>query len=102
MRPGPGLHRLRDNRGHGAHHPPRHPASPRPAASSRHGHPRYTGNIGYWVSTAPADVTALMRALHAFGFGSLELKTADFAEPQTVIQLGRPTRRIDLFTAIHE
>jgi hypothetical protein len=71
-------------------------------ALAAHGHPRYTGNIGYWVSTAPADVTALMRALHAFGFGSLELKTADFAEPQTVIQLGRPTRRIDLFTAIHE
>lgn len=69
-------------------------------ALAAHGHPRYTGDIDFWVSIAPANITALLRALGAFGFGTLGLKAADFAQPNAVIQLGHPPRRIDLLTAI--
>jgi hypothetical protein len=40
-----------------------------------------------------------LAALREFGFGSLALKPADF-EPDSVIQLGQPPRRIDLLMGI--
>ena len=68
-------------------------------ALAAHGHPRYTGDIDFWVSPAAANVQRLLGALHDFGFGSLGLTAGDFA-PDTVIQLGHPPRRIDLLTGI--
>ena len=35
-----------------------------------------------------------------FGFGSLDLTPADFLEPDAVIQLGYPPKRIDILTAV--
>jgi predicted nucleotidyltransferase len=68
-------------------------------ALAAHGHPRYTGDIDFWVSPAPSNIERLLKALHEFGFGSLGLVAADFT-PDTVIQLGHPPRRIDLLTRI--
>lgn len=69
-------------------------------ALAAHGHPRYTGDIDFWVGITPGNIAALLRALDAFGFASLGLTAADFAQPDAVIQLGHPPRRIDLLTAI--
>jgi hypothetical protein len=68
-------------------------------ALAAHGHPRYTGDIDFWVSPAPSNIERLLKALQEFGFGSLSLAAADFT-PDTVIQLGHPPRRIDLLTGI--
>ena len=68
-------------------------------ALAAHGHPRYTGDIDFWVRPATDNLDRLLAALHAFGFGSLGLKLGDF-RPGTVVQLGQPPRRIDLLTAI--
>ena len=68
-------------------------------ALAAHGHPRYTGDIDFWVSPAPANIERLLTALQAFGFGSLGLAANDF-DADTVIQLGQPPRRIDLLTSI--
>jgi len=68
-------------------------------ALAAHGHPRYTGDIDFWVRPAPDNLIRLLGALHAFGFGSLGLKLDDFS-PGTVVQLGQPPRRIDLLTGI--
>lgn len=68
-------------------------------ALAAHGHPRYTGDIDFWVSPDPTNVLRLLSALQAFGFGSLGLKVEDFG-PDTVVQLGEPPRRIDLLTTI--
>lgn len=68
-------------------------------ALAAHGHPRYTGDIDFWVSPAPANLDRLLAALADFGFGSLGLKASDFA-PDSVVQLGRPPQRIDLLTRI--
>jgi hypothetical protein len=68
-------------------------------ALAAHGHPRYTGDIDFWVSPVPANIDRLLKALDGFGFASLGLVAADFA-PDTVIQLGHPPRRIDLLTGI--
>lgn len=68
-------------------------------ALAAHGHPRYTGDIDFWLSPAPANVQAVLLALRDFGFASLGLTAADF-QPDTVVQLGQPPRRIDLLTHI--
>lgn len=68
-------------------------------ALAAHGHPRYTGDIDFWVSNEAANIERLLNTLQAFGFGSLGLSANDF-DADTVIQLGKPPRRIDLLTGI--
>lgn len=69
-------------------------------ALAAHGFPRNTKDLDVWVEPDPANAERLLRALAAFGFASLDLEVADFAEPGHVIQLGYPPVRIDLLTSI--
>ncbi len=41
-----------------------------------------------------------MKALQAFGFGSVDLAAKDFIKPEQVVQLGYPPNRIDLVTSL--
>ena len=66
-------------------------------ALAAHGHPRYTGDIDFWVSHRADNIARLLTALQRFGFGSLGLSATDF-DDDTVVQLGQPPRRIDLLT----
>jgi hypothetical protein len=68
-------------------------------ALAAHGHPRYTGDIDFWIRPTADNIVRLLKALDDFGFGSLGLAASDFAN-DTVVQLGQPPRRIDLLTAI--
>jgi predicted nucleotidyltransferase len=68
-------------------------------ALAAHGHPRYTGDIDFWVRPSQENIARLLNALNDFGFGSLGLRASDF-DTDTVVQLGQPPRRIDLLTAI--
>lgn len=68
-------------------------------ALAAYGHPRYTGDIDFWVSLAPANIERLLAALDQFGFGSPGLKAQDF-HPDSVVQLGSPPQRIDLLAGI--
>ena len=68
-------------------------------ALAAHGHPRYTGDIDFWIRPLPENIDRLLGALQDFGFGSLGLQVMDFGS-DTVVQLGQPPRRIDLLTAI--
>ena len=68
-------------------------------ALAAHGHPRYTGDIDFWVSHEAANIERLLDVLQAFGFGSLGLTANAFAA-DTVVQLGPPPGRIDLLTGI--
>jgi hypothetical protein len=68
-------------------------------ALAAHGHPRYTGDIDFWVSHERVNIERLLKVLQAFGFDSLGLGAEDFSA-DTVVQLGQPPRRIDLLTGI--
>ena len=68
-------------------------------ALAAHGHPRYTGDIDFWLRPDLTNVERALCALERFGFASLGLKVADFS-PESVVQLGQPPRRIDLLTTI--
>ncbi|MGH3544508.1 MAG: nucleotidyltransferase [Mycobacteriales bacterium] len=65
-----------------------------------HGHPRYTGDLDVWIAVEQANAQCLLDALEDFGFGSVGLSVADFAETDRVIQLGYPPLRIDLLTSL--
>ena len=65
-----------------------------------HGHPRYTGDIDFWVDPTRANIANLLMALGQFGFASIDLKEEDFLVEQAVIQLGYPPARIDLMVAV--
>ena len=66
-------------------------------ALAAHGHPRYTGDIDFWVCPSADNLARLLGALTDFGFGSLGLGVRDF-DTDTVVQLGQPPRRIDILT----
>ncbi len=69
-------------------------------ALAYHGAPRYTGDLDILVRPDPENAGRILRALDAFGFGSLGLTAEDFTAPDNVIQLGRAPVRIDLVTSI--
>jgi hypothetical protein len=65
-----------------------------------HGFPRFTGDVDFFIDTSPENAAQVAAAVGDFGFASLGLTEADFREPETIIQLGRPPHRIDLLTSI--
>ena len=69
-------------------------------AVSFHGHPRYTKDLDIWIRIDKHNAGKVVQALDQFGFASLKLASADFLEPDTVIQLGYPPNRIDLLMGL--
>lgn len=69
-------------------------------AVALHGYPRYTKDMDVWVEMTQENAARIVKALDQFGFGSLNLKESDFTEPDQIIQLGYPPRRIDILTTL--
>jgi hypothetical protein len=69
-------------------------------AVALHGYPRYTKDIDVWVEMTVENASKIVKALDQFGFGSLDLKVSDFIEPDQIVQLGYPPRRIDILTTL--
>ncbi len=69
-------------------------------ALAAYGHPRYTGDLDFWVGCCPENAQRILTALDQFGFGALGIVQQDLSTPNQVIQLGYPPRRIDLLTSI--
>lgn len=65
-----------------------------------HGHPRFTGDIDFFVALSPVNAGKLIDVLNAFGFGEIGLREEDFLEPDSIVQLGYPPNRIDIVTGI--
>jgi hypothetical protein len=65
-----------------------------------HGAPRFTGDMDVYVRPTAENAARIVKALAAFGFGSLGLQEQDFRKPDQVVQLGLPPIRIDLITSI--
>jgi len=69
-------------------------------AVSFHGHPRYTKDLEIWIRIDKHNADKVVHALDQFGFASAKLTSADFLEPDIVIQLGYPPNRIDLLMGL--
>ena len=69
-------------------------------ALAAYGHPRYTGDLDFWIGTQVPNADRVLTALSQFGFASLAIRREDLTTPNQVIQLGYPPARIDLLTSI--
>ena len=65
-----------------------------------HGAPRFTGDIDIFINPDKMNAERILKALEAFGFGSLDIEISDFLQLNNIIQLGVPPVRIDLITSI--
>ena len=65
-----------------------------------YGHPRYTGDIHFWVETSLENGIRLVKVFEAFGLKSFGLTPEDFTKVEQVIQIGYPPFRIDVITGI--
>lgn len=69
-------------------------------ALAAYGHPRYTGDLDFWIGVDPENAMRVLSVLDQFGFGALGIGLDDLTTPDRVLQLGFPPRRIDLLTSI--
>lgn len=69
-------------------------------ALAAYGHPRYTGDLDFWIGTDPANAEKVVVSLAQFGFSSLGIQVEDLTLPNQVLQLGYAPARIDLLTSI--
>ena len=65
-----------------------------------YGHPRFTGDIDFFVRAAPQNALAILAALKDFGFGGLGISADDLTAPDQIVQFGVRPNRIDLITSI--
>lgn len=65
-----------------------------------HGHPRFTGDIDFFIRITPLNVQRLLAVLNDFGFGNVGITDRDLLEPKRTLQLGYPPNRIDILTSI--
>lgn len=69
-------------------------------AVNYHGYPRYTKDIDFWLWMQEDNIKKLIKAIKAFGFGSLNLAIEDFMTPENIVQLGYEPYRIDLLVDV--
>jgi len=65
-----------------------------------HGFPRYTGDMDVFVAISRENAERLVSVFAEFGFASLNLRTEDFLEPDTVVEVGREPMKIQVLTGI--
>jgi hypothetical protein len=70
-------------------------------AVTRHGYPRYTGNIDIWIHATHENSQRMMRVLERFGAGSVGITPEDFLNPDIeVLKMGAEPVRIDMMTVM--
>ena len=65
-----------------------------------HGHPRYTGDIDFWIAISKENAQKVVNVLRDFGIGVLALQAEDLIKEDTIIQLGYEPNRIDILTSV--
>ena len=69
-------------------------------AVMKHSEPRFTKDLDIWVWTDSENAKLVFRALREFGAPLTGLTEADFTQPGTFYQMGRPPARIDILMSI--
>lgn len=65
-----------------------------------HGHPRYTGDIDFWVRNSPYNSEKVYNCIKEFGFPISELTEKTFVSDDLIFQIGYPPVRIDIITSV--
>jgi hypothetical protein len=71
-------------------------------AMAVHGVPRATGDLDVWIEATPRNASRVWAALEDFGapLQAIDISVDDLLQPDRVVQIGLPPRRIDLLTEI--
>jgi hypothetical protein len=69
-------------------------------AVAYHGHPRFTGDIDFFVRASKENASRIVAVLHAFGFTDTTGLADLLIQPDKVVQLGRVPHRIDILSGI--
>jgi hypothetical protein len=69
-------------------------------AVAMYGHPRFTGDIDFWVNPNKINAKKIINSLIDFGFGGLDINEDDFSVEDKVVQIGFPPNRIDIITGV--
>lgn len=71
-------------------------------AMAVHGVPRATGDLDVWIEPSAENAERAWHAVSRFGapLGTLKVTREDFQQPDQVVQVGLPPRRIDILTSI--
>ncbi len=65
-----------------------------------HGHPRYTGDIDFFVAAEPSNARALTQVFRDFGFASSPPEPAQFLSPGAIIRIGIEPLRLEILNEI--
>ena len=65
-----------------------------------HGHPRYTGDIDFWIRAEHDNAVRLLAAVAEFGLTTVNITVEELITPGKVFQLGRQPYRIDILNTI--
>ncbi len=65
-----------------------------------HGHPRYTGDIDFWIAISNENALKVIKVLNEFGFGHMSIQIEDLMNDDLIIQLGYEPNRIDILTSV--
>ena len=65
-----------------------------------HGHPRYTGDIDFWINPHKDNAVKLLAAVSEFGLTAVNVSADELIIPGKVFQLGRQPYRIDILNSI--
>ncbi len=69
-------------------------------AVAYHGYPRATGDLDIWVAPSTENAMRLVGAIREFGFDTPELSENLFVESESIVRMGYPPMRIEVFTAV--
>jgi len=56
--------------------------------------------VDFFIRASRGNAELVLKAIHQFGFGSLDISIEDLTTPGKVIQLGHEPNRIDLMTSV--
>jgi predicted nucleotidyltransferase len=69
-------------------------------AVAYHGHPRYTGDIDFFVALSEANAKALVKVFKAFGFTDPPPAVELFLKPGNIVRIGREPMRLEVLNEI--
>lgn len=65
-----------------------------------HGHPRFTGDIDFWINNDPLNAERVFNNIKDFGFPTTDISEKDFMFSDLIFQIGYPPVRIDFITSV--
>ena len=65
-----------------------------------HGYPRATNDMDIWIAIHPDNAERMVTVLRAFGFDTPDLSIDLFLQDHSIVRMGIPPMRIEVFTTI--